>query len=86
MIPSDLQRFDGVHDGLDRKTCQQYARRTVRYASDMTDRQWAFVAPFPPMPRRLESPRADTVFDFGGGDILIVENILNDFLGDDILI
>ena len=38
-------------------TRRQYARRTARYASDMTDREWALVEPFLPMPRRLGRPR-----------------------------
>ena len=38
-------------------TRRQYARRTARYASDMTDREWALVEPFVPMPRRLGRPR-----------------------------
>ncbi len=29
-------------------TRQQYARKTERYASDMTDREWALIAPFMP--------------------------------------
>lgn len=33
------------------------ARRTARYASDMTDREWGLVRPFLPMPRRLGRPR-----------------------------
>lgn len=38
-------------------TRRHYARRTARYASDMTDREWALVEPFLPMPRRLGRPR-----------------------------
>jgi transposase len=38
-------------------TRRQYARRTARYASDMTDREWALVQPCLPMPRRLGRPR-----------------------------
>ena len=38
-------------------TRRQYARRTARYASDMTDREWGLVRPFLPMPRRLGRPR-----------------------------
>lgn len=35
----------------------QYGRRTERYASDLTDREWSLIAPFMPMPRRLGRPR-----------------------------
>jgi len=35
----------------------QYGRRTGRYASDLTDREWSLIAPFMPMPRRLGRPR-----------------------------
>ena len=39
-------------------TRRQYGRRTGRYASDMTDREWALVEPFLPKPRRLGRPRS----------------------------
>ena len=32
---------------------REYRRACPRYASDMTDREWALVAPFMPPPRRL---------------------------------
>ncbi|MBX5160415.1 IS5 family transposase [Rhizobium sp. NZLR8] len=35
----------------------QYGRRTGRYASDLTDREWSLIAPFMPTPRRLGRPR-----------------------------
>lgn len=38
-------------------TRRQYGRRTVRYASDLTDREWLLIAPFMPTPRRLGRPR-----------------------------
>ena len=38
-------------------TRRQYGRRTERYASDLTDREWSLIAPFMPMPRRLGRPR-----------------------------
>lgn len=38
-------------------TRRNYARRTSRYASDVTDREWEFIAPFMPAPRRLGRPR-----------------------------
>ncbi|MFX8441273.1 IS5/IS1182 family transposase, partial [Acinetobacter baumannii] len=38
-------------------TRRNYVRRTLRYASDVTDREWDFVAAFMPAPRRLGRPR-----------------------------
>lgn len=38
-------------------TRPQYARRALRYASDLTDREWSLIAPFMPPPRRLGRPR-----------------------------
>lgn len=38
-------------------TRRRYARRTTRYATDMTDREWGLVQPFQPMPLRLGRPR-----------------------------
>jgi transposase len=38
-------------------TRRNYVRRTSRYASDVTDREWEFIAPFMPAPRRLRRPR-----------------------------
>ena len=38
-------------------TRRQYGRRTGRYASDVTDREWSLIAPFMPTPRRLGRPR-----------------------------
>lgn len=35
----------------------QYRREHLRYASDMTDREWAVIAPFLPAPSRLGRPR-----------------------------
>jgi transposase len=35
----------------------QYGRRTGRYASDLTDKEWSLIAPFMPLPRRLGRPR-----------------------------
>lgn len=34
-----------------------YARRGTRYASNLTDREWKFVAPFMPEKRELGRPR-----------------------------
>jgi transposase len=36
---------------------RQYARRSIRYASDLTDSEWALVAPFMPPPRTVGRPR-----------------------------
>jgi transposase len=38
-------------------TRSQYGRRTGRYASDLTDKEWSLIAPFMPRPRRLGRPR-----------------------------
>ncbi len=35
----------------------EYARRTPRYASDLTDREWALIAPLMPARRHLGRPR-----------------------------
>lgn len=35
----------------------EYARRTPRYASDLTDLEWELIAPMMPAPRRLGRPR-----------------------------
>ena len=36
---------------------RDYARRAPRYASDLTDRDWALIAPFLPAPRPIGRPR-----------------------------
>ena len=36
---------------------RDYARRAPRYASDLTDREWALIAPFLPAPRPIGRPR-----------------------------
>lgn len=36
---------------------REYERDCARYASDLTDREWALIAPFLPRPRRLGRPR-----------------------------
>ena len=38
-------------------TREQYCRDGLRYASDMTDGEWALIGPFMPPPRRLGRPR-----------------------------
>jgi len=38
-------------------TRRNYIRRTSWYASDVTDREWEYIAPFVPAPRRLGRPR-----------------------------
>jgi transposase len=44
-------------------TRRQYVRRTSRYASDVKDREWEFVVPFMPEPRRLGCPRKTDMRD-----------------------
>jgi len=44
-------------------TRRNYVRRTSGYASDVTDREWDFVAPFMPAPRRLGRPRKTDLRD-----------------------
>lgn len=36
---------------------REYERRSARYASDVTDREWALIAPFLPPPRPVGRPR-----------------------------
>ncbi len=36
---------------------RDYVRRGPRYASDLTDREWALIAPLLPSPRRVGRPR-----------------------------
>lgn len=38
-------------------TRRQYVRKSSRYASDLTDREWGMIAPFMPEARRLGRPR-----------------------------
>ena len=38
-------------------TRPQYSREGMRYPSDMTDAEWALIAPFMPAPNRLGRPR-----------------------------
>ena len=38
-------------------TRREYARRGRRYASDLTDREWALVAPFLPARKKIGRPR-----------------------------
>jgi len=38
-------------------TRPEYARRSLRYASDMTDEEWGLIAPFMPRPKRTGRPR-----------------------------
>jgi transposase len=38
-------------------TRPKYERTGQRYASDLTDREWAVIAPFMPAPKRLGRPR-----------------------------
>lgn len=50
-----LLRFDGEHDAL--ITRKQYAREGLRYASDLTDDEWALIKPRLPEARPLGRPR-----------------------------
>jgi transposase len=38
-------------------TRRDYVRKACRYASDVTNREWEYIAPFMPSPRRLGRPR-----------------------------
>ena len=38
-------------------TRREYCRDKLRYASDLTDDEWAHIAPFLPEPRRFGRPR-----------------------------
>ncbi len=38
-------------------TRRQYSREGMRYPSDMTDAEWALIAPFMPAPKRIGRPR-----------------------------
>ncbi len=44
-------------------TCREYARHGCRYASDLTDREWALVAPFLPGPKKIGRPRTTNLRD-----------------------
>jgi putative transposase len=57
VIPSDLQ--DSMEDTMPwtETTRAQYRRDGLRYASDVTDREWALIEPLLPAPSRLGRPR-----------------------------
>ena len=40
-------------------TRAQYERDSARYASDLTDGEWALIEPFVPEPNRIGRPRPD---------------------------
>lgn len=42
---------------------REYRRAASRYASDLTDREWALIAPFMPPPRRVGRPRTTRLRD-----------------------
>ena len=44
-------------------TRREYARRGRRYASDLTDREWALVAPFLPARKKIGRPRTTDLRD-----------------------
>lgn len=41
----------------DETTHKKYARKSVRYASDLTDAEWAVIEPEMPPPSRMGRPR-----------------------------
>ena len=48
-------------------TRRDYERRGGRYASDMTDAEWALIAPFMPAPKRTGRPRTTKLRDVMDG-------------------
>lgn len=42
---------------------REYRRAASRYASDLTDREWALIAPFMPPPKRVGRPRTTRLRD-----------------------
>jgi transposase len=44
--------------GWDDTARRDYARRAARYASDLTDREWALIAPLLPPPRLIGRSRS----------------------------
>ena len=46
----------------------KYERTGQRYASDLTDREWAVIAPFMPAPKRLGRPAGDRLTRGAGCD------------------
>ena len=42
---------------------REYARRLGRYASDLTDREWALVTPFLPARKKIGQPRTTNLRD-----------------------
>ena len=44
-------------------TRSDYVRRGGRYASDMTDREWALLAPFMPARKKIGRPRTTDLRD-----------------------
>jgi transposase len=52
-----------MHMAWNKTTRGEYARRGGRYASDLTDAEWALVAPFLPAPRAIGRPRTTSLRD-----------------------
>ena len=56
-------------------TRREYARCGRRYASDLTEREWALVAPFLPAPKKIGRPRTTELRDVldASSDVLNTE-------------
>jgi len=52
-----------MHMPWNETTRREYARHGRRYASDLTDREWALVAPFLPGPKKIGRPRTTNLRD-----------------------
>ena len=57
-------------------TQQQYRRDSLRYASDVTDEEWALIERFLPRPRKLGRPRT-TEMRRGWQSVVPVDNGLS---------
>jgi putative transposase len=57
VIPSDMQDSMEVTMPWTEITRAQYRREGLRYASDVTDQEWAVIAALLPLPSRLGRPR-----------------------------
>ncbi len=60
---SPLCQSNGGHNMWTEITRSDYERRGGRYASDMTDREWALLAPFMPARRKNGRPRTTAMRD-----------------------
>ena len=57
-------------------TRRQYRREDLRYASDMTDAEWALIEPYLPAAKRLGRPRGVAAACGGGSAALSVAHSL----------